>query len=136
MSCLQDELKQHHAFVMYLKAGCEQEYKLRHDHIWPELVTLLKNYGISNYHISLNVHTLQLFASFDADHRFDAQRLKQEPIMQNWWQTMSSLMLTQESLSTEPALSIDISKYYRLDSDEPATQEPLSTPLRPMFYLP
>ena len=39
------------AFKMKLKPGTEAEYKKRHDEIWPELKSLLKESGISNYHI-------------------------------------------------------------------------------------
>jgi len=37
------------AFKMKLKNGCFEEYKKRHNEIWPELVKLLSDAGISNY---------------------------------------------------------------------------------------
>ena len=39
------------AFKMYLKPGCEQEYERRHAAIWPELVKMIKDGGVSNYSI-------------------------------------------------------------------------------------
>ena len=34
------------AFKMKLFKGCEEEYKRRHDELWPELEALLKEAGI------------------------------------------------------------------------------------------
>ena len=39
------------AFTMQLKPGQKEEYKKRHDEIWPELKQLLKQAGISEYSI-------------------------------------------------------------------------------------
>ena len=38
-----------HAFRMQLKPGMAEEYRRRHDEIWPELVEAIKDAGISNY---------------------------------------------------------------------------------------
>ena len=42
------------AFKMQLFKGYEEEYKKRHDEIWPELQQLLKETGISDYSIFLD----------------------------------------------------------------------------------
>jgi len=39
------------AFKMQLHKGFEEEYKKRHDALWPELEQLLKQTGISEYAI-------------------------------------------------------------------------------------
>jgi L-rhamnose mutarotase len=36
-------------FTFELRPGMEDEYKRRHDEIWPELVEAIKDAGISNY---------------------------------------------------------------------------------------
>ena len=36
------------AFKMRLNPGQKEEYKRRHDEIWPELIALLKEAGISD----------------------------------------------------------------------------------------
>lgn len=41
------------AFKMQLLAGYAAEYKKRHDALWPELQSLLKDAGISDYSIFL-----------------------------------------------------------------------------------
>ncbi len=39
------------AFKMQLNDGFENEYKKRHNELWPELEQLLKSTGISEYSI-------------------------------------------------------------------------------------
>ncbi|RLC38180.1 MAG: L-rhamnose mutarotase, partial [Candidatus Nealsonbacteria bacterium] len=45
------------AFKMKLKAGYEEEYKKRHDEIWPELKGELFKAGIYDYSIFLDKET-------------------------------------------------------------------------------
>lgn len=82
------------AFRMFLNAGCAQEYKNRHDAIWPELLALLKAAGISDYSIFLDEENHVLFATLKRDlgHTMDA--LASHPVMQRWWQHMGDLMHT------------------------------------------
>ena len=46
-----DGLMEKIAFKMKLFKGSEEEYKKRHDAIWPELKTLLKAAGVDDYSI-------------------------------------------------------------------------------------
>ena len=50
-----------HAFKMKLNPGMEAEYRRRHDEIWPELVDLLHDAGVSDYSIHLDRETNTLF---------------------------------------------------------------------------
>lgn len=99
-----------YAFVMQLKAGCEKKYLERHQKIWPELSTLLTQYGISNYQIFLLPQTLQLFASFDAPSNFDSAGLKEESLMLKWWDSMAKYMQVKKN-SNEP-LSIELTEMF------------------------
>ena len=45
---------------MQLHPGFIDEYKKRHDELWPELKALLKESGISDYSIFLDPSTLEL----------------------------------------------------------------------------
>ena len=56
-------------FKMKLFHGCEDEYKKRHDDIWPELQGLLKEAGISEYSIFLDNTTNSLFGVMKAGDR-------------------------------------------------------------------
>ena len=49
------------AFKMQLKPGCEKEYEKRHAAIWPELVKMIKDGGVSNYSIYWDKETNILF---------------------------------------------------------------------------
>ena len=49
------------AFKMRLNPGQKEEYKRRHDEIWPELLVLLKEAGISDYSIFLDDESEVLF---------------------------------------------------------------------------
>jgi len=80
------------AFVMQLNEGCEQEYKKRHDEIWPELVDELKNAGICDYSIFLHPTSLQLFGVLKRQNDHSMEKLPLAPIMQKWWAYMGDIM--------------------------------------------
>ena len=71
-----------HAFKMQLKPGVTEEYRRRHDEIWPELSALLTESGIYDYSIFLDGQTLSLFAVLKLrdDHQRDS--LPSHPVMQ------------------------------------------------------
>ena len=78
-------------FKMKLKPGCEAEYRKRHDNIWPELVTLLKQNGIKNYDIYFDKETDTLIAVQYIDEGITAS-LHENPLMMKWWGHMADLM--------------------------------------------
>jgi len=82
---------------MQLNAGYAEEYRRRHDDLWPELATLLKQAGISDYSIFLDEKTHTLFAVLwrKSDHTMD--ELPLEPVMQRWWAYMQDIMVTEEN---------------------------------------
>ena len=82
------------AFRMRLDAGRADEYRRRHDAIWPELVALLHEAGISDYSIFLDPETNALFAVLRRtdDHAMDA--LPEHEIMRRWWAFMGDVMAT------------------------------------------
>jgi len=99
------------AFKMKLYPGMEDEYKRRHDEIWPELSGLLVKAGISDYSIFHDKDTNILFAVMwrKKDHKME--HLKGEDIMQKWWSYMADIM----------------------DSDE--ANEPITKPLKMVFHM-
>ncbi|MBI9100959.1 MAG: L-rhamnose mutarotase [Spirochaetales bacterium] len=82
------------AFKMKLKPGCRDEYKKRHDEIWPELKELLKSSGVFDYHIFLDDETDILFAVQKVDGDGGSQDLGMNPLVQKWWSFMEPLMET------------------------------------------
>lgn len=101
-----------YAFRMQLNPGMAAEYRRRHDAIWPELVALLREAGVSDYSIHLDEATGALFGVLwrRDDHRTDD--LPAHPLMQRWWAHMADIMETG------------------------ADNEPVAVPLKPMFHMP
>lgn len=85
---------QRHAFKMQLNPGQEDEYIRRHDAIWPELVTLLRDSGITNYSIHLDRETLTLFGYLERRDDHAMNDLPAHPVMQKWWADMGDIMAT------------------------------------------
>lgn len=83
-----------YAFRMKLNPGMAAEYRRRHDEIWPELVALLKEAGVSDYSIHLDAETNTLFGVLwrGADHTMDD--LPDHPVMKRWWAHMADIMET------------------------------------------
>lgn len=81
-----------HAFKMQLKPGVIDEYRRRHDEIWPELSALLTTSGIHDYSIFLDEATLSLFAVLKLAEDNDREALPDHPVMQRWWHYMAPLM--------------------------------------------
>ena len=54
-----------YAWAAEVRLGYEEEYKRRHDEIWPEMVEALRESGIRNY--SIFRHGLTLFGYFETD---------------------------------------------------------------------
>jgi L-rhamnose mutarotase len=80
------------AFKMYLNEGQKEEYKKRHNELWPELHKLLKDAGISEYSIFLDEETNTLFAFQKLSGTGSSQDLGKTEIVQKWWAFMSAIM--------------------------------------------
>ena len=100
------------AFKMHLNPGCRAEYEKRHDEIWPALIALLKEAGISDYSIHLDEETNILFGVLwrTKDHKMDD--LPAHDIMQKWWAHMADIMASNPN------------------------NEPIAVPLTPVFHMP
>ncbi len=80
------------AFKMTLKAGCLEEYRKRHDQIWPELASALKKAGVRDYSIFFDESTLTLFAVQRLEPGHCAEQLPAQEIVRQWWDWMAPLM--------------------------------------------
>src|SRR5260221_9689092 len=100
------------AFKMKLHPGFEEEYKKRHDELWPELKQVLKASGIREYSIFLDKETNILFGIMNAENQSVLDKLPFEPEMQKWWAYMKDIMESNPDNS------------------------PVSIPLEEVFYLP
>lgn len=82
------------AFKMKLKPGFEDEYKKRHNEIWPELLKELEDAGVSDYSIYLDPETLILFAFQKVKDHNSSAELPERRIVKKWWKYMADLMDT------------------------------------------
>ena len=81
-----------HAFRMQLKPGTVEEYKRRHDAIWPELAEAISAAGIYDYSIFLDEASLSLFAVYKLRANDKREELAGLPVMRRWWDYMAPLM--------------------------------------------
>ena len=100
------------AFKMYLKPGCEAEYKRRHNEIWPELVQLLKESGVSDYTIFLDEDTNLLFAVQKLKGDSSSQDIGENPVLQKWWDYMADIMDVNPDNSP---VSISLKELFHMD---------------------
>lgn len=100
------------AFKMYLKPGCKEEYRKRHNAIWPELKQLLKENGVNNYSIFLDEETNVLYAYQEISGEASSQDLGENPIVQKWWAYMADIMDTNPDNSP---ISIPIEEVFHMD---------------------
>ncbi|MFN0214928.1 MAG: L-rhamnose mutarotase [Saprospiraceae bacterium] len=99
------------AFKMQLHPGQIEEYKRRHDQIWPELSKLLHETGVREYSIFLEQETLELFAVLDIENPKNLDTLPSHPIMQRWWAYMADIMVTNPDHSP---VSVSLSEVFYL----------------------
>lgn len=100
------------ALKMKLYPGKTEEYKRRHDQLWPEMKELLKSIGVEDYGIFLDEETNILFASLKIEDPSLLDTLPETPIIKRWWAYMADIM------------------------DANPDNSPVSTPLKEVFYLP
>jgi L-rhamnose mutarotase len=80
------------ALRMFLNPGAAAEYKRRHDAIWPELVALLKESGISDYGIWLDEEHQVLLAVLRHEDEALLDGLASHAVMRRWWSHMADIM--------------------------------------------
>lgn len=100
------------AFKMRLKAGFEDEYRKRHDALWPEMAAALRDAGVSDYSIFLDRESLSLFAVQKRAPGSTADALPGKAVVRRWWDYMKDIMETNPDGS--PA-SVGLDEVFHLD---------------------
>jgi L-rhamnose mutarotase len=81
----------HYAWVLEVRPGYEEEYKKRHDELWPEMKEMIREAGLRNYNIFR--HGLTLFGYFETD---DLQKsidhIGNSEINKKWGEYMTPIM--------------------------------------------
>ena len=89
---------------MKLFAGKTEEYKRRHDELWPEMKALLKEIGVADYSIFLDEETNILFASLKIPNPALLNTLPNHPSVKRWWAYMADIMETNADNSPKSSL--------------------------------
>ena len=80
-----------YAWILKVRPGHEEEYKRRHDELWPEMDATLRASGLKSYHIFR--HGLDLIGYFETDD-LDATiaYLRDDPVNARWAEYMAPIM--------------------------------------------
>ncbi|AIQ46614.1 L-rhamnose mutarotase [Paenibacillus sp. FSL R7-0273] len=82
------------ASVMRVYPEHYEEYKRRHDELWPEMAEELRNHGSNNYSIFLDEETGNLFAYVEIEDEAKWDQMSETEICRKWWVYMEPLMET------------------------------------------
>jgi L-rhamnose mutarotase len=99
---------------MNLNPGQAEEYRKRHDEIWPELTDALRDAGVLDYRIFLDPKSLALFAVLTHADENHLHQLAVLPVMQRWWQHMQSIMPSHPDASP---IAVDLLPVFSLNRD-------------------
>ena len=89
-----------YAWVLEVRPGYEEEYKRRHDEIWPEMVQTLREAGIRNY--SIFRYGLTLFGYFETDDlEQTVEYLRNSEVNRRWSEWMDPIMKVEIDPQTE-----------------------------------
>ncbi|MCM3728765.1 L-rhamnose mutarotase [Neobacillus cucumis] len=100
------------ASIMFVNRDSYDEYKRRHDEIWPEMAAELKAHGAHNYSIFLDKETGRLFAYVEIEDEEKWEYMSQTAICKKWWAYMEPLM---ETNADNSPVSINLEEVFYLE---------------------
>lgn len=87
------------AFLGKVKKGFEQEYIVRHDNIWPELIRIYKDAGILNMTVFMNGTNLFGYCEVDeVIYGREKENLSKNPIEIRWQKYLAEIADRSEKL--------------------------------------
>ncbi|MFJ7364141.1 L-rhamnose mutarotase [Peribacillus frigoritolerans] len=99
------------ASIMTVYKDRYEEYKKRHDELWPEMEAELKAHGARNYSIFLEKETGKLFAYLEIEDEEKWSKMPETAINKKWWDYMEPLMETNPNNSP---VSIELNEVFHL----------------------
>ena len=99
-------------FKMKLNPGMAEEYRRRHDLLWPEMWEMIHQYGGRDYSIFLDEETLTLFACIDVEDPARWEESASSPVCRRWWDYMADIMAVNPDNSPQ---SQDLRLMFHLD---------------------
>ena len=80
------------AFRMWVHPDRHDEYRRRHNPIWPELEETLVAHGVTSYSIFLDPATSELFAYAEVEDEARWNAIASTDVCRRWWRHMRELM--------------------------------------------
>lgn len=82
------------AFLLRLKPGSAAAYDEAHRHVWPDMLSLLKRAGISQYSIFRRDELLILSMTITQDFESTWRQIESDPVNARWQHAMSAYFET------------------------------------------
>ena len=101
------------AFVMHVRPEAHDEYRRRHDELWPELAAVLSAHGVLSYSIFLDAQRHLLFAYVELASLERWNAIADTDVCRRWWRYMRDIMATNPD---DSPLSEDLSEMFHLRS--------------------
>lgn len=99
-------------FNMKLYHGMEEEYRKRHNELWPEMIDMIHEYGGKNYSIFFDKETDILFGYIELEDEALWDKSAETAICRKWWDFMADIMDTNADNSP---VSTDLDLVFHLD---------------------
>ena len=97
---------------MKLYHGMEEEYRKRHNELWPEMIEMIHQYGGKNYSIFYDKETDILFGYIELEDEALWDKSAETAICRKWWDFMADIMDTNADNSP---VSTDLNLVFHLD---------------------
>ena len=97
---------------MKLYPGMAEEYRRRHDSLWPEMCQAIHDHGGKNYSIFLDEETLTLFGTVEVEDEARWNALANTDVNRRWWDYMADAMET--NLDNSP-VTVCLNQMFHLD---------------------
>ena len=100
------------AFRMKLRPGMAEEYRRRHESLWPEMRDMIRAHGGRNYSIFLDSGTNTLVGYIEVEDEALWAASEQTAICRKWWDYMAPLMAVNPDNSP---VTYDLKSVFHLD---------------------
>ncbi len=92
------------SFRMTLKEGKLEEYKKKHDEVWPEITEALTNAGVTNYSIYYHQKDNTLIEYMELNDNNTFEKLEELDILKKWNIYMKDLLVTKSEEDATPVV--------------------------------
>ena len=100
------------SFVMSVDRGMEEEYEVRHNPIWDDLKATLKDHGVHNYSIFIDIETNVLFGYVEIESEELWNAISETDSCRKWWHYMKDVMPCNSDSSP---ISSELKEVFHLD---------------------